>query len=72
LFVDPTSGGGGSDGPFCTSCRAPITNGQRSIRINFNSDPKGYRGLSGLYHEQCSRPFASLARVLNLNWFGRF
>lgn len=72
MLLDPTSGGGGEEGPFCTSCSAPITKDQRSVRINFNNDPQGHRGFSGLYHEQCGKPFASLARVLNLNWFGRF
>jgi hypothetical protein len=66
------SGGSGPNGPFCTSCHAPITEGQRSVRINFNTDPHGYRGLSGLYHERCSKPFASLARVINMTWFSRF
>lgn len=71
MLFDPTSSGGGPDGPFCASCNAPITGEQRSIRIDFNSDPRGHRGLSGLYHEQCGKPFASLAHVLNMNWFGR-
>jgi hypothetical protein len=66
------SGGSGPNEPFCTSCRAPIADGQRSIRIDFDNDPHGHRGLSGLYHEQCGRPFASMARVMNMNWFGRF
>lgn len=37
MLFDPTSSGGGPDGPFCASCNAPITGEQRSIRINFNS-----------------------------------
>lgn len=69
----PSGGsGGGPEGPYCTSCREPIVEGQRGVRIDFNNDPQGHRGLSGLYHEQCSKPFAALARVANLNWFGRF
>ena len=73
VAFDPMpSGGSGSEGPFCNSCRAPITSGQRSVRIDFDHDPQGHRGLSGLYHEHCSKPFASLAKVINLNWFGRF
>jgi hypothetical protein len=69
----PSGGsGGGPERPHCTSCGAPIAEGQRSIRVNFNHDPKGHRGLSGLYHEQCSKPFAAFARVMNLNWIGRF
>jgi hypothetical protein len=66
------SGGSGPNGPWCNACRAPITKDQRSVRIDFNHDPQGHRGLSGLYHEHCSKPFASLAKVINLNWFGRF
>jgi len=72
LAFDPMpSGGSGPEGPFCTSCREPITRGQRSVRIDFNTDPQGHRGLSGPYHEHCGKPFTSLARVINLNWFGR-
>jgi hypothetical protein len=66
------SGGSGPEGPWCTSCREPITTGQRSVRIDFDNDPQGHRGLSGLYHERCGKPFASLARVINMKWFGRF
>ncbi len=66
------SGGSGPSGPFCTSCREPITTGQRSVRVNFDNDPQGHRGLTGLYHEHCGKPFQSLARVVNLNWSGRF
>ena len=66
------SGGGGPEEPWCASCRAPITPRQRSVRIQFNNDPHGHKGLSGLYHEQCSKPFESLARVVNMNWFGKF
>jgi hypothetical protein len=66
------SGGSGPEGPFCTSCRAPIVEGQRSVRVDFKTDPQGHRGLSGVYHEQCSKPFASIARVVNMDWFGRF
>jgi hypothetical protein len=66
------SGGSGPYGPVCTSCREPITTGQRSVRINFENDPHGHRGLTGLYHEHCSKAFQALARVINLNWSGRF
>jgi hypothetical protein len=73
VAFDPMpAGGSGPSGPCCTSCREPITNGQRSVRIEFSHDPHGHRGLTGLYHDHCSKPFASLARVINLNWFGRF
>lgn len=66
------AGGSGPHGPFCTSCKAPIAENERSVRINFDNDPQGHRGLSGLYHERCGRPFQSLAHVVNMNWFGRF
>jgi hypothetical protein len=73
VAFDPMpSGGSGAEGPFCTGCRAPIATNQRSVRVDFNTDPHGHRGLGGLYHEHRSRPFASLAHVINMNWFGRF
>jgi hypothetical protein len=68
----PGNGGGGPHEPWCTSCRGPITAGQRSVRIDFANDPNGHRGLSGLYHEECSKPFQALARVVNLTSFSRF
>jgi len=73
LAFDPMpSGGSGPQGPFCTSCQGPIAEGQRSVRVSFNSDPQGYRGLSGLYHEQCSKVFVSLARIINMTSHTRF
>jgi len=71
----PLDGAFGSEeprGPWCASCKQPITGGQRSVRVLFDNDPHGFRGLTGEYHEACSRPFQSLARVVNLKWFGRF
>ena len=68
----PAGGGGGPNEPWCTSCKAPITDGQRSVRITFHHDPHGHRGLTGLYHEQCSRPFKSLAHALNVLSFRPF
>jgi hypothetical protein len=58
-------------GPWCTSCKTPIVTGQRSVRVHFNNDPHGFRGLTGLYHEACSKAFQSLASVINLNPFGK-
>lgn len=66
------SGGSGPHGPFCTSCNAPIVEGERSIQIAFAHDPHGHRGLTGLYHERCSKPFASLARAINMLSFRPF
>jgi hypothetical protein len=60
------SAGSGPLGPFCTRCRALIAVGERSVRITFNHDPHGHRGLTGLYHEDCGRPFASIAHAMNV------
>jgi hypothetical protein len=65
-------GGEGSHGPWCASCKAPIAQAQRSVRVHFDSDPHGFRGLTGEYHEACSKPFASLAHVINVTKFSRF
>jgi hypothetical protein len=72
LYLMPSGGSGGPEWPSCLSCRAPIVDGQPSVRVYFNHDPHGHKGFSGLYHSECSRPFASIARVINSNWFGRF
>jgi hypothetical protein len=69
--LDGTFGGEEPHGPWCASCKAPITDGQRSVRVHFDNDPHGFHGFTGEYHEPCSRPFASMARVMNMNWFGR-
>jgi hypothetical protein len=63
---------GGSNDPTCTSCRGPITSQQRSVRIDFANDPHGYRGLSGPYHEECSKPFQSLAHAMKVLSFRSF
>jgi hypothetical protein len=68
-----TIGGGPPRGyPSCKACRQPIMEGERSTRIDFQNDPDGSAGLSGLYHVLCSKPYQSLARVMNLNIWGRF
>jgi hypothetical protein len=71
LLFDPKWSGGPND-PSCASCRAPITAGQRSVRIDFATDPHGHRGLSGLYHADCGKPFESLARAINMMSTSRF
>ena len=71
MDYDPRWGGGSND-PTCTSCHAPITAQQRSVRIEFPNDPHGHRGLSGLYHEECSKPFKSLAHAMNMLSVSRF
>ena len=68
----PMPEGGGPHEPWCTSCKAPITDGQRSVRIAFDHDPHGYQGLTGIYHVHCSRPFQSLARALKVLSFRSF
>jgi hypothetical protein len=57
---------------WCNACRLPITEGEPSTRVEFQTDPDGKLGLSGTYHTRCSRPFQSLARVVNLNPWARF
>lgn len=69
--LDGTYGGGGPHGPWCTSCKAPITQSQRRVRIRFENDPHGFRGLTGDYHEACGKPFASLAHVIRVTQSGR-
>jgi hypothetical protein len=64
--------GGGHGGPSCRACNQPILEGERATHISFRSDPDGTRGYTGDYHLACSKPFASLARVINLNPFGGF
>jgi hypothetical protein len=71
LDYDPRWGGGSND-PTCTSCHQPIIAQQRSIRIDFANDPHGHRGLSGLYHEECSKPFQSIAHAMNMLSASRF
>jgi hypothetical protein len=70
--LDGSTFDGGSHGsPWCRACKQPIWKNQRSTRVEFQTDPHGANGLTGDYHQECSRPFASLARVVNLNpWSG--
>jgi hypothetical protein len=59
-------------GGWCLACRKPLESGQPVTRIDFQTDPDGRRGLSGLYHKVCSKPFSELAKVINLNPWARF
>jgi hypothetical protein len=70
--LDGTPRGEEPRGPWCTSCKAPISSHQRSVHIRFANDPHGFRGLTGEYHEACSKPFASLANTLDMLSFRRF
>lgn len=63
--------GGAYGTPLCRACKQPILKDQRATRVEFQTDPDGANGLTGDYHSDCSKPFASLARVVNLNpWAG--
>jgi len=63
------SPGGDPRGPWCKACLHPITESQPSLKVHFNDDEHGFNGL---YHEPCGRPYASIARILNLDpWIGR-
>jgi hypothetical protein len=55
----------------CRACKQSILEHHRAVRIEFQTDPHGLNGLTGDYHQQCSKPFASLARVINMNPWGR-
>jgi hypothetical protein len=56
---------------WCRACRQEIRHGEPATHVHFQTDPQGTQGLTGAYHQQCSRPFASLARVVNMNpWRG--
>lgn len=57
---------GGYDGRWCRACKRPILKHERATRVEFNTDPNGADGLTGDYHLACSKPFASLAHVVNL------
>jgi hypothetical protein len=71
-YFEMRAGGGGPNEPWCTSCKAPITETQRSMRVDFINDPQGHKGLSGVYHEACGQPFASLARAMKMLSFRGF
>ena len=68
----PMPEGGGPHERWCASCKTPIKDEQRSVRIAFDHDPHGYRGLTGIYHVHCSRPFQSLAHALKVLSFRSF
>jgi hypothetical protein len=71
MAFDPL-GGGDPGTPWCRACKKPIMSGQPSARVHFDSDPNGVRGLSGMYHKPCSRPFQSMAHVMKLMSRGYF
>jgi hypothetical protein len=70
MAYDATFGGNAGRG-WCLACRRPLDGDRLVARIDFQSDPDGRQGLSGLYHKACARPFASMARIINMNpWAG--
>jgi hypothetical protein len=71
--LDGSTFDSGADGHrWCRACKQPILKHHRATRVEFQTDPHGIDGLTGDYHLECSRPFASLAHVVNLNpWGGR-
>ena len=72
FFDERSSNGGENSGPSCRACKKPILKSDRTTRVEFRNDPSGTKGLTGEYHLACSRPFASMAHVINLNpWAGR-
>jgi hypothetical protein len=73
VYLDePYFSGGGHFGPTCRSCKEPILKGHHGTRVEFASDPSGMKGLTGDYHITCAKPFASMAKAINmLSRFGR-
>jgi hypothetical protein len=72
MYLQDFSNGGGCGRGWCLSCKQPIHENEPSARIEFASDPSGIQGLTGDYHVPCSKPYASLARALDmLSRFGR-
>jgi hypothetical protein len=68
VYLDESSfsAGGGDPGPSCCVCKAPILQGQSTTRLYFETDPNGAKGLTGMYHVACSKPFDSLANAINM------
>ena len=66
LDTDQFAGRGEGDGYTCPSCKQPVLPGQRTTRVEFDSDPHGFNGLTGEYHMPCSKPFVSIAAALRV------
>jgi hypothetical protein len=72
MYLEDLFKGNGFGHNWCRSCKQPIHEDEPTTRVEFVSDPEGLEGLTGDYHTPCSRPFASLARALDmLSRFGR-
>jgi len=70
MFMDIPAGGEGGCEPIlprCRSCKQPIPPGSPSATLTFPVDSEHHlEELSGLYHADCARPFASLQRALDV------
>jgi hypothetical protein len=64
----PGQPGGGAS---CKACRQPIWPGEPTTHVEFQNDPSGALGLTGIYHRPCGKRFLSLARVINMNPWSR-
>lgn len=67
MYLDEFAKGGGWHDPQCLGCRQPIAQGERAMRVTFNTGRATIDGLTGDYHLACAKTFASMARVLNFN-----
>ena len=56
----------GGSGPWCRACKQPIAKSEPATHIHFENDPHGFEGLTGDYHTACSKPFRSIADVLDV------
>ena len=69
MYLNDGFSGGGPEGPLCKACKQPIQKGQPVTRVEFSGNQ---HGMSGDYHRDCGKPFASIANALNLmSRFGR-
>ena len=66
MALDASPWDGDPQTPVCRSCGGLIVEKKAEVKIAFQHDPDGTRGLTGSYHKTCSKPFQSLARLINL------
>lgn len=55
---------GGYPHKWCKACQNLIVDGQQYVVLDFIEDD--LKHLTGPYHLECSRPYASILHVLNL------
>ena len=65
MYFDEHFSFGGGPGPRCCACGAGFHANEQPERVVFTSDPKGEDGLTGDYHAECARPFASISHALD-------